>query len=74
MLVCPRCEDELCKGDSEVKQQAWVVKACGHVSCHICLLVEYANLRASGLLWRLCKRSSEVERAEDRKGQGESKS
>lgn len=32
VLVCPRCEDELCKGSSETKQQAWVVKNCGHVS------------------------------------------
>lgn len=35
VLVCPRCDRELCTGDVEedASQQAWVVKACGHVSC-----------------------------------------
>ena len=42
-LICPRCEDELCKGGSETKQQAWVIKACGHVSCHSCLFLDYPN-------------------------------
>lgn len=32
-IVCPNCGDELCTGESEVKQQVWVVKSCGHVSC-----------------------------------------
>jgi len=31
VLVCPRCDQELCSGVSDEKQQAWVVKACGHV-------------------------------------------
>lgn len=31
-VVCPNCGDELCMGDNDVKQQVWVVKACGHVS------------------------------------------
>lgn len=30
-LVCPHCDDELGTGDSDVKRQVWVVKACGHV-------------------------------------------
>jgi len=30
-LVCPHCDDELGFGDSDVKRQVWVVKACGHV-------------------------------------------
>jgi len=34
VLVCPNCGHELCSGESEEKQQAWVVKACGHVSVH----------------------------------------
>ena len=67
-LVCPRCEDELCKGESEIKQQAWVVKACGHVSCHVYIRTDDANVRASGLLWRLCKRSSEIKRSQGRTG------
>ena len=30
-LVCPHCDDELGIGDTDVKRQVWVVKACGHV-------------------------------------------
>ena len=30
-LVCPNCDDELGVGESELKRQVWVVKACGHV-------------------------------------------
>jgi hypothetical protein len=33
IVVCPHCGDELGMGDDEVKQQIWVVKQCGHVSC-----------------------------------------
>jgi len=32
VVVCPNCGDELAMGDSELKQQVWVVKQCGHVS------------------------------------------
>lgn len=32
VVVCPNCGDELAMGDKDVKQQVWVVKACGHVS------------------------------------------
>ena len=32
VVVCPNCGDELAMGDSEVKQEVWVIKACGHVS------------------------------------------
>lgn len=32
VYVCPRCEDEIATGSDE-KQQLWVVKQCGHVSC-----------------------------------------
>ncbi|KAF2452632.1 hypothetical protein BDY21DRAFT_156799 [Lineolata rhizophorae] len=35
-LECPNCGDELNTGDSEVKKQVWVVKACGHVYCGEC--------------------------------------
>jgi hypothetical protein len=31
-LVCPNCEEELCIGNSDLKKQVWIVKACGHVS------------------------------------------
>lgn len=31
-LVCPNCDEELCKGDDEVKKQVWIAKQCGHVS------------------------------------------
>jgi hypothetical protein len=31
-LICPNCEEELCKGNSDLKKQVWIVKACGHVS------------------------------------------
>jgi hypothetical protein len=33
VLICPNCEEELCTGDDDIKQQVWAVKACGHVSC-----------------------------------------
>jgi hypothetical protein len=32
VLVCPNCGDELCGSDDEMKNQVWIVKACGHVS------------------------------------------
>jgi pre-mRNA-processing factor 19 len=32
VVVCPNCGDELAMGDSDVKQEVWVVKGCGHVS------------------------------------------
>ena len=32
VVVCPNCGDELAMGDSDEKQEVWVVKACGHVS------------------------------------------
>ena len=31
-VVCPNCGDELAMGDSDLKQEVWVVKGCGHVS------------------------------------------
>ncbi len=31
-LICPNCSEELCAGESDVKQQVWIIKACGHVS------------------------------------------
>lgn len=31
-VVCPNCGDELAMGDTEDKQQVWVIKKCGHVS------------------------------------------
>ena len=32
VIVCPNCGDELAMGESETKQEVWIVKACGHVS------------------------------------------
>lgn len=32
IVLCPYCKDELAAGDSEIKQQVWVIKQCGHVS------------------------------------------
>ena len=32
VVVCPNCGDELAMGDSDVKQEIWVIKTCGHVS------------------------------------------
>lgn len=31
ILVCPNCDEELGKGDDDVKRQVWIVKSCGHV-------------------------------------------
>lgn len=36
VLVCPNCGDELCVGDSDLKKQVWILKACGHVYCGDC--------------------------------------
>lgn len=33
IVVCPHCGDELGTGNDDLKQQIWVVKQCGHVSC-----------------------------------------
>lgn len=32
VVVCPNCGDELAVGDTDLKQQVWVIKKCGHVS------------------------------------------
>jgi hypothetical protein len=31
ILICPKCKDILCEGESELKRQVWAVKTCGHV-------------------------------------------
>lgn len=36
VLVCPNCGDELCVGDTDLKKQVWILKACGHVYCGDC--------------------------------------
>lgn len=40
-VVCPNCGDELALGSGEVKQQVYVIKACGHVSsaCPTCTFI-----------------------------------
>lgn len=32
VVVCPNCGDELATGQSDLKQEIYVIKACGHVS------------------------------------------
>ncbi|KAK4505665.1 hypothetical protein PRZ48_003630 [Zasmidium cellare] len=36
VVVCPNCGDELAVGESENKQEVWVIKKCGHVYCGDC--------------------------------------
>ncbi|KXT12566.1 hypothetical protein AC579_2092 [Pseudocercospora musae] len=36
IVVCPNCGDELAMGDTEQKQQVWVIKKCGHAYCGTC--------------------------------------
>ena len=36
ILVCPNCDEELGKGQDEVKRQVWIVKSCGHVKSYNC--------------------------------------
>ncbi|KIY04005.1 uncharacterized protein Z520_00697 [Fonsecaea multimorphosa CBS 102226] len=38
IILCPMCGDELATGKGDIKQQVWVVKACGHVYCGECAL------------------------------------
>lgn len=35
--VCPNCDEELCVGETDLKRQVFVIKACGHVSVHLVL-------------------------------------
>lgn len=52
-LICPNCEDDLCVGDTDLKRQVWIVKACGHVrSFSPGRWIVNTNLRA-GLLRRM---------------------
>lgn len=56
VLVCPNCGDELCDGESDVKKQVWVLKACGHVSLlldNTVVLSVLIMLFVSGLLRRM---------------------
>ncbi|KAK5704021.1 hypothetical protein LTR97_003034 [Elasticomyces elasticus] len=36
VVVCPNCGDELAVGESDDKQEVWVVKTCGHAYCGLC--------------------------------------
>ena len=38
IAICPACEEELASGGNDLKQQVWVSKTCGHVSCCLCSL------------------------------------
>ncbi|KAE9980864.1 hypothetical protein EG328_012000 [Venturia inaequalis] len=44
-LICPNCEDELCKGDSEEKKSVWIIKACGHVYCGSCARNRFITMK-----------------------------
>lgn len=30
-LICPKCHEVLCEGETDLKKQVWAVKSCGHV-------------------------------------------
>ncbi|KAF2011416.1 hypothetical protein BU24DRAFT_466128 [Aaosphaeria arxii CBS 175.79] len=46
-LVCPNCEDELCMGESDLKKQVWINKACGHVYCGECTANRHSSKRSA---------------------------
>ncbi|KXL41536.1 hypothetical protein M433DRAFT_381439 [Acidomyces richmondensis BFW] len=48
VVVCPNCGDELAMGDSEVKQQVWVIKGCGHAYCGDCAQNRSRSAKSSG--------------------------
>ncbi|KAF2190225.1 hypothetical protein K469DRAFT_25949 [Zopfia rhizophila CBS 207.26] len=48
VLLCPNCEDELCVGDTDVKKQVWILKACGHVYCGECATNRHSTSRRKG--------------------------
>jgi hypothetical protein len=52
-LVCPNCEEELCIGDSDLKKQVWIVKACGHVSSPQLPTLSTCTNESIGLLRRM---------------------
>jgi hypothetical protein len=31
VLICPKCGNVLCEGETDLKKQVWAVRACGHV-------------------------------------------
>ena len=39
-LICPNCKEELGVGETDMKKQGWIVKACGHV----CLSILFTSL------------------------------
>lgn len=53
IAICANCDEELCRGDNEVKRQVWVTK-CGHVR-HPTLIATFRSYTntATGLLRRL---------------------
>jgi hypothetical protein len=59
-LICPNCNEELSVGDSDLKKQVWLVKACGHVSIALFpsvwlkIAVVLIFLPGVGLLRRMC--------------------
>jgi hypothetical protein len=56
-VVCPNCGDELAVAKDEMKQQVWVVKACGHVSKTLLSKHTTRDFEAdmyTGILWRMC--------------------
>ena len=59
VLLCPNCDRELCTGETELDQQVWVLKGCGHVSidcsqiCYPFYAGFISDLYYSGILWNL---------------------
>jgi len=43
ILICPKCHDVLCEGNTDLKKQVWAVKSCGHVYCGECTQNRYAS-------------------------------
>ncbi|KAK5109289.1 hypothetical protein LTR62_007163 [Meristemomyces frigidus] len=37
-VVCPNCGDELAVGENKLKQEVWVLRACGHAYCGTCAI------------------------------------
>ena len=72
IVVCPNCGDELAIGDSEVKQEVWVIKSCGHVSLlsEMLMNASQATDYLIGILRRLHTESREGQHSERRRCEG----
>lgn len=62
VVVCPNCGDELAMGDSDLKQEVWVIKSCGHVcSIHLLNVLNTSIVLTFnvGVLRRMCSESKQ---------------